>query len=158
MWVQLATLALQLGVTGRFMPRFGLGAALAITPLLTAVGFLGLAMLPTLGMLTVIKALRGATHYAFERPGREVLSPAWTARRSTSPRTSSTTVVYRGSDTASSWLEKSLAGLGLGVAESPPWRCRWRPVARGVAVAGAACPGARGGVRRGARVAPDAVR
>ena len=116
MWVQLATLALQLGVTGRFMPRFGLGAALAITPLLTAVGFLGLAVLPTLGMLTVIKALRGATHYSFERPGREVLFTRVDREAKYKSKNFIDTVVYRGSDTASSWLEKSLAGLGLGVA------------------------------------------
>jgi AAA family ATP:ADP antiporter len=116
MWVQLTTLALQVGVTGRFMPRFGLGAALAITPLLTALGFVGLAVLPTLGMLTVIKALRGATHYAFERPGREVLFTSVDREAKYKSKNFIDTVVYRGSDTASSWLEKSLAGLGLGVA------------------------------------------
>jgi AAA family ATP:ADP antiporter len=116
MWVQVATLALQLGVTGRFMPRFGLGAALAVTPLLTALGFVGLAVLPTLGMLTVIKALRSATHYAFERPGREVLFTRVDREAKYKSKNFIDTVVYRGSDTASSWLERSLAGLGLGVA------------------------------------------
>jgi AAA family ATP:ADP antiporter len=114
-WVQLLTLGLQAVVTGRLMPRFGLGAALAVVPLLTALGFLGLALVPTMGMLIAFKSLRGATHYAFEKPGREVLFTRVDRETKYKAKGFIDTVVYRGSDSVSAWLYKGLDALGLGM-------------------------------------------
>ncbi|HEY0093962.1 MAG TPA: MFS transporter [Archangium sp.] len=115
LWVQVFTLVLQTVVTGRLMPRLGLAAALAIVPVFTMLGFLGLAVLPTLGMLIGFKALRGASHYAFERPGREVLFTSVDREAKYKSKNFIDTVVYRASDTLSAWLNTGLAGLGLGM-------------------------------------------
>ncbi|MCY1073702.1 NTP/NDP exchange transporter [Archangium lansingense] len=115
LWVQLLTLGLQTVVTGRLMPRLGLAATLSIVPVLTVLGFLGLAALPTLGVLIGFKALRGASHYAFERPGREVLFTSLDREAKYKSKSFIDTVVYRASDTVSSWLNTGLAGLGLGM-------------------------------------------
>jgi len=115
LWVQLFTLVLQTVVTGRLMPRLGLAAALAVVPVLTLLGFLGLAVLPTLGMFIVFKAVRGSSHYAFERPGREVLFTSVDREAKYKSKNFIDTVVYRASDTASAWLNTGLAGLGLGL-------------------------------------------
>ncbi len=114
-WVQALTLVLQLVVTGRLMTRFGLGLTLAVAPVLTALGFLGLAMVPTMLMLIGFKSLRGATHYAFERPGREVLFTSVDREARYKSKGFIDTVVYRGSDSVSAWLYTGLDSLGLGV-------------------------------------------
>ncbi|HYO59822.1 MFS transporter [Archangium sp.] len=115
LWVQLFTLVLQMGVTGRLMPRLGLAATLSVVPVFTVLGFLGLAVLPTLGVLIGFKALRGASHYAFERPGREVLFTSVDREAKYKSKSFIDTVVYRASDTVSAWLNTGLAGLGLGM-------------------------------------------
>ncbi|QRN96417.1 MFS transporter [Archangium violaceum] len=115
-WVQAFTLVLQVFVTGRLMTRFGLGLALAVAPLLTGLGFLGLAAVPTMGVLIGFKSLRNASHYAFERPGREVLFTSVDRETKYKSKGFIDTVVYRGSDTVSSWLYTGLDSLGLGAA------------------------------------------
>ncbi|WNG33037.1 MFS transporter [Archangium violaceum] len=113
-WVQVLTLVLQTVVTGHLIPRFGLGVALAVAPLLTALGFVGLAAVPTLGMLIGFKSLRGASHYAFERPGREILFTGVDRETKYKSKGFIDTVVYRGSDSVSAWMYSGLDKLGLG--------------------------------------------
>ncbi|PTL80063.1 NTP/NDP exchange transporter [Vitiosangium sp. GDMCC 1.1324] len=113
-WVQVLTLVLQTVVTGRLIPRFGLGAALAVAPLLTALGFAGLAVVPTLGMLIGFKSLRNASHYSFERPGREILFTSVDRETKYKSKGFIDTVVYRGSDSVSAWMYTGLDTLGLG--------------------------------------------
>ncbi|WP_342378255.1 MFS transporter [Myxococcus stipitatus] len=112
-YVQLLTLALQTLVTGRVISRLGLGAALAVAPVLTGLGFLGLAAVPVLGVLVVFKALRGASHYALERPSREILFTTVDREARYKSKSFIDTVVYRGSDTVSAWLQGGLTSLGL---------------------------------------------
>ncbi|WNG25298.1 MFS transporter [Cystobacter fuscus] len=131
-WVQVLTLVLQLGVTGRLIHRFGLGAALAVAPLITALGFAGLALLPGMGMLISFKALRNASHYALERPGREILFTGVDRETKYKSKGFIDTVVYRGSDTVSSWLYRGLDVLGLGptglALSAVPVACLWLTV------------------------------
>ncbi|NTX09953.1 MFS transporter [Myxococcus sp. CA051A] len=114
-YVQLLTLALQTLVTGRIISRLGLGAALAVAPVLTGLGFLGLAAVPVLGVLVAFKALRGASHYALERPSREILFTTVDREARYKSKSFIDTVVYRGSDTVSAWLQGGLTALGLGM-------------------------------------------
>ncbi|NVJ26675.1 MULTISPECIES: NTP/NDP exchange transporter [Myxococcus] len=114
-YVQLLTLAIQTLVTGRVISRLGLGAALAVAPVLTGLGFLGLAVMPVLGVLVVFKALRGASHYALERPSREILFTTVDREARYKSKSFIDTVVYRGSDTVSAWLQGGLTALGLGM-------------------------------------------
>lgn len=114
-WVQVLTLVLQTLVTGRLLPRFGLGPALAVAPLLTVLGFLGLAVVPSMLMLIGFQSLRGASHYAFERPGREILFTGVDRETKYKSKGFIDTVVYRGSDSLSAWLYKGLDTVGLSV-------------------------------------------
>jgi AAA family ATP:ADP antiporter len=112
-YVQLATLVLQAVVTGRFITKLGLGAAMAVAPVLTALGFLGLAAVPVLGVLIAFKSLRGASHYALERPSREILFTTVDREARYKSKSFIDTVVYRGSDTVSGWLQEGLKSLGM---------------------------------------------
>lgn len=115
-WVQVLALVLQAVVTGRLIPRFGLGVALAVAPLLTALGFAGLAVVPSLAVLIGFKSLRNASHYAFERPGREILFTSVDRETKYKSKGFIDTVVYRGSDTVSAWMYTGLDSFGLGTA------------------------------------------
>ena len=112
-YVQLATLGVQALVTGRVITRLGLGAALAVAPVVTVLGFIGLAAAPLMGVLVVFKAVRGASHYALERPSREVLFTTVDREARYKSKSFIDTVVYRGSDTVSAWLQTGLKRLGL---------------------------------------------
>ncbi|MBU8895852.1 MFS transporter [Corallococcus sp. M34] len=113
-WVQVLTLGLQALVTGRVISKLGLAAAMAVAPVLTALGFLALAAMPVLWMLIAVKSLRGASHYALERPSREILFTTVDREARYKSKSFIDTVVYRGSDTVSSWLQGGLTTLGLG--------------------------------------------
>ena len=67
-WTQLATLALQLLVTGPVLRYLGVAAALATLPFVTAIGSGVLAMHGTLLAMAVFQALRRASQYALNAP------------------------------------------------------------------------------------------
>jgi ATP:ADP antiporter, AAA family len=131
-WVQVLTLVLQVFVTGRLIHRFGLSAALAVAPLLTALGFAGLALLPGMSVLIAFKSLRNASHYALERPGREILFTGVDRETKYKSKGFIDTVVYRGSDSVSSWMYQGLDVLGLGTMglalSAVPVACLWLTV------------------------------
>jgi AAA family ATP:ADP antiporter len=116
LWVQVLTLALQTLVTARLMSRLGLVVTLAVTPVLTALGFLALAALPSVWLLIGVRSLRGATHYALERPSRELLYTAVSREEKYKSKSFIDTVVYRGGDVLAAWADDGLRGLGLGAA------------------------------------------
>ncbi|OJT25256.1 MFS transporter [Archangium sp. Cb G35] len=112
-WVQALTLVLQMVVAGHLMSRFGLGLVLAVAPLVTAIGSFWLAVFPTMLVLIAFKSLRGATHYSLERPAREVLFTSVDREAKYKSKGFIDTVVYRGSDSVSSWLYTGLDKLGM---------------------------------------------
>ncbi|WP_370458976.1 NTP/NDP exchange transporter [Aggregicoccus sp. 17bor-14] len=115
-WVQGLTLFLQVLVTGRLLDRLGLVTGLLLTPVVTALGFLALAVSPSLAMLTVFRALRSSVHYAIDRPSREVLFTSVDREERYKSKSFIDTAVYRGGDLVSTWLQTGLTGLGLGLA------------------------------------------
>lgn len=112
---QLLALVIQTAVTGRILRRLGLGVALGTLPVVTGLGAGALAGAATLPVLILVQAVRRATQYAVERPGRESLFTA--AGREVKYRTKSfmDTVVFRGGDWLSIWAHTGLAALGLGL-------------------------------------------
>ncbi|OAB56007.1 hypothetical protein AY599_11240 [Leptolyngbya valderiana BDU 20041] len=119
-WIELGgqtlTVLLQLFVTGRLMRRLGVGALLAVVPMVTVIGFVGLAAAPVLLVLAAFEVARRASHYALSKPAREALF-------TTVPRTDKykakgiiDTFVYRGGDTAGTVADAALAAAGLAAA------------------------------------------
>jgi AAA family ATP:ADP antiporter len=115
LWVQLATLMIQAFVTGRLISKLGLAVAMAVAPVLTALGFLGLAWMPALVLFVGVRAMRGAAHYGLERPSREILFTTVSREEKYKAKSFIDTVVYRGGDVVGGWLEGGLSSLGLGV-------------------------------------------
>jgi|KBSMisStaDraftv2_1062788.scaffolds.fasta_scaffold02945_3 AAA family ATP:ADP antiporter len=110
------TLVCQLFVVARVMGRFGVGTTLVILPVLSAVGFFLIGLMPTLAVLVVFQVIRRAGEYAIARPAREVLFTVLTREEKYKAKNVIDTVVFRGGDAISSWLFEGLRMLGLGFA------------------------------------------
>ncbi|WP_224363511.1 NTP/NDP exchange transporter [Hyalangium versicolor] len=114
LWVQVLTLLIQAFVTGRVISRLGLAAAMAVAPVLTGLGFVSLALVPAIALFVAVRSLRGAAHYALERPSREVLFTTVTREEKYKAKSFIDTVVYRGADVVGGWMEGGVSALGLG--------------------------------------------
>ncbi len=110
------TVGLQLFVTARLVKRFGLNRALALIPIIVAVGFVCLAMAPVLITLIAFQLLRRAGNYAIAKPGREMLFTVVPRMEKYKAKNVIDTVVYRGGDAIAGWVYSGLATLGLGLA------------------------------------------
>lgn len=113
--VNVLTIVVQVLVTGRVMNSLGLAPSLTAVPLAVLLGFMALALWPTLGMLVIFQVLRRAGNYAITRPAREVLFTVVEPEAKYKAKNFIDTVVYRGGDALSGWLFAGLKGLGLGL-------------------------------------------
>jgi AAA family ATP:ADP antiporter len=112
--VQAGALLSQLFITGRIAPKLGVGALLAIVPLIMCLGFVGLALAPGFAVLATLMIVRRIGEYAFVRPGREMLFTSLDAESKYKAKNFIDTVVYRGGDAVSGWIKTALDMLGQG--------------------------------------------
>ncbi|MBT8768425.1 NTP/NDP exchange transporter [Metapseudomonas boanensis] len=115
--VQALSLLCQLFIAGRVAQRFGVAALLGVVPLLVALGFLLLALVPQFTLFVGVMVLRRVGEYAFIRPGREMLFVPLGAQLKYRAKNFIDTVVYRGGDAVSAWLNALLTAIGLGAAQ-----------------------------------------
>ncbi|HSX63211.1 MAG TPA: MFS transporter, partial [Pseudoxanthomonas sp.] len=113
MWTQIAVLVLQLTLTGRFVRRFGLGVALAVLPLATAVGFIGLAVYGSFVVLILLEAANRAVQRGITRPVREVLFTAVPREDKYKAKAFIDTFMYRTGDVVGAQTEGMLGRLGM---------------------------------------------
>ena len=113
MWTQIAVLVLQLTLTGRFVRRFGLGVALAVLPLATAVGFIGLAVYGSFTILVLLEAANRAVQRGITRPVREVLFTVVAREDKYKAKAFIDTFMYRAGDVVGAQAEGVLARLGM---------------------------------------------
>lgn len=111
--VNLATLGIQLLAFGALIQRLGITGMLVAMPVLSIVGFMAMALSPVLVTLLVFGAMRRAGEYAISKPARETLFNALPAEQKYKAKNVIDTVVYRGGDTASSWIFNGLKAYRL---------------------------------------------
>ncbi|HXF18522.1 MAG TPA: MFS transporter [Burkholderiales bacterium] len=114
--VNVLTFACQIFLVGRLMNRFGVGTTLMILPVMGAIGFFILGLMPTLAVLVIFQIIRRAGEYAIARPAREVLFTVLNREEKYKSKNFIDTVVFRSGDAASGWLFEGLRILGLGFA------------------------------------------
>jgi AAA family ATP:ADP antiporter len=112
---QVATLLLQLVVTGHIMKRFGVAIALALLPVIVSLGFIGLAFVGSFAMLILLDATFRGVQRAITRPARETLFTVVSREDKYKSKAFTDTFVYRGGDVLGAWTEGWLGLLGLGV-------------------------------------------
>jgi len=114
-FTQSATLALQLIVAGHVMKRLGVPVALALVPLIVALGYIGLAIVGSLAALIVFDAIFRATQRAIMRPARETLFTVVRREDKYKSKAFIDTFVYRTGDAVGAQTEGLLGALGLGL-------------------------------------------
>ncbi|MEZ6318602.1 MAG: Npt1/Npt2 family nucleotide transporter [Phycisphaerales bacterium] len=121
-WTQVATLLVQLFVTGHLMRRAGVGVTLGVLPVVTVVGFGVLALVAgradapawqTFAVFAAFNAAHRATRYAVARPARETLFNVVPESEKYKAKPIVDVFLFRGGDVAGIGVEKALAGAGL---------------------------------------------
>jgi AAA family ATP:ADP antiporter len=113
---QAATLVLQALVTGHLMKRLGVAVTLALLPLTTALGFVGLAIAGSLAALVAFEATFRAVQRGIMRPARETLFTIVPRADRYKAKAFIDTFVYRAGDVVGAQTEGLLRGLGAGLA------------------------------------------
>jgi AAA family ATP:ADP antiporter len=108
----LLTWGTQLFITNRVIGRFGLVAGLLFLPAISVVGFLGIALWPTLAVYVVFSVLRRVGEYALSKPSREVLFTVLTREEKYKAKNFIDTAISRGGDASTAWLVTGVKALG----------------------------------------------
>ena len=109
------TVGLQLLATHQLIRYLGLPVALAGVPLIVAVGFVALGLMPVFAVLLVFQVLRRAGNYGLTRPARETLFTTVSRGERYKAKNVIDTLVYRGGDAVAGWIYAGLGVLGLGI-------------------------------------------
>ncbi|MCA9303196.1 MAG: hypothetical protein KC996_03645 [Phycisphaerales bacterium] len=124
LWTQVATLLVQLFVTGQIIKRLGVGVALCAMPIVTVAGFAVLAWVSGMGgvegwqifaVFAVFNAVHRATRYAVIRPARETLFSVVSTGEKYKAKPIVDVFLYRGGDVAGTGVERLIAGAGIGL-------------------------------------------
>jgi AAA family ATP:ADP antiporter len=113
---QITTLVLQALVAGHLMKRLGLGLTLALLPITTLLGFVGLALVGSLAALVAFEAIFKAVQRGIMRPARETLFTTVSRSDRYKAKAFIDTFVYRAGDVVGAQTEGLLSRLGMGLA------------------------------------------
>jgi AAA family ATP:ADP antiporter len=113
---QIATLVLQAFIAGHLMKRLGLAVTLALLPITTALGFVGLALVGSLAALIAFEAIFKAVQRGIMRPARETLFTTVSRSDRYKAKAFIDTFVYRAGDVVGAQIEGLLGKLGMGLA------------------------------------------
>jgi AAA family ATP:ADP antiporter len=130
------TLLIQILLARMLLRRIGLPWVLAALPIITALGFIGLAAAPVLAVFALFQVVRRASDYGLARPGREILFTVIPREDKFKAKNVIDVVVYRASDASFAWLTALMAMGGLGVAATSlvalPVCAAWAALALGL--------------------------
>lgn len=124
MWTQVATLLVQLFVTGRMIRRIGVGWTLAVLPLVTVLGFAAMAWISSrrgvegwqvFAVFALFNAAHRATRYAVARPARETLFSVVPPAEKYKAKPIVDVFLYRGGDVAGTQVDRLLAIYAVGM-------------------------------------------
>ena len=99
---------------GRFITRWGVTAALVASPVLMVLGFLAMALSPTLRVMQALQVLRRVTQYAIARPSREICFTVVPQESRYKAKNVIDTVAYRFGDVSAAWVQGAMRTLGFG--------------------------------------------
>jgi len=114
--VNVLTVLMQVFLTGRLLKWVGVGATLALLPVVSLAGFAVMALAPSLALLAGFQIARRAVNYAISRPAREVLFTVLPREDKYKAKAFTDTFVYRAGDQVGAWSYPLLRLAGLGLA------------------------------------------
>jgi len=115
LWTNAITLVLQIWLAARVIRWAGVGATLALLPLVTAGGFLWLGAVPQLAGLIALQVAYRALRYGLAKPTREVLFTVLGREEKYKSKAFLDAAIYRGGDLASGWIFTGLKAAGLSI-------------------------------------------
>jgi AAA family ATP:ADP antiporter len=113
----LLTWLTQVFLTQRVIRRFGLVAPLLFLPVISVLGFVGIAVWPTLAVYVVFSVLRRVGEYALSKPAREVLFTVVSREEKYKAKNFIDTAISRGGDASTGWLVTGVKALGATTAQ-----------------------------------------
>jgi AAA family ATP:ADP antiporter len=115
LWVNGASFLLQLGV-GILTSRIGVRATLSGAAGLVSLAFVVLAAAPVVAVLVAVNVLARSMELGVAKPSRDMLYTVVDPETKYKVKNLIDTVVYRGTDLASSWIHDGLVALGVSFA------------------------------------------
>lgn len=112
--VNVATVLLQVFVTGRVMQRFGVATAAASLPVVAICGLVALTLAPGLWVIVAVMTAERAVAFSLASPAVKSLYTVVSAEDKYKAQNFVDTVVYRGGDAASGWMVSALGRDGIG--------------------------------------------
>ena len=114
-YTQALTLVIQLFITGQVMKRLGVSIALALLPVVVALGFIGLSIATSFAAFVILEATFRGLQRAITRPARETLFTVVNREDKYKSKAVTDTFFYRGGDVLGAWMDGWLGALGLGL-------------------------------------------
>ena len=112
-WTNALSLVCQMFLVKFVVTRFGIGASLALMPVVSVVGFAVLALDPTLAAVAVLTVARRALGFGFSKPTTDMLYSVVTPEEKYKTKNFIDTAVYRGGDVVGTWAVKFMSALGI---------------------------------------------
>lgn len=112
--VNIATVLLQVFVTGRVMQRYGVAAAASTLPVIAILGLVALSIAPGLWVIVTVMTAERAVAFSLASPAVKSLYTVVSAEDKYKSQNFIDTVVYRGGDAASGWVVAALGREGIG--------------------------------------------
>lgn len=113
-YVQSATVLLQIFATSRLVKRLGIGGSLAALPAILLAGAVALAVTPTFAMLAIFQVARRAGDYALARPAREAWYAGLSRDEKYKAKSLLDTFAYRAGDALGAWALAGVKAATLG--------------------------------------------
>ncbi len=116
-WANLIAFLCPLVLTGRLLQWLGPAKVLVIMPVLTLLGYLAIAVAPTLLTLAIVQAVRRGGEYGLMKPVRKLLWTKVSEENKYKAQNFVDTAIYRAGDTATGWVYAVISSaIGTGVA------------------------------------------
>jgi len=93
--------------------RFGIGATMSLLPIISIIGFVIVAIEPSLMMIAIVIAVRRGLGFAFSKPTTDMLYSVVTPEDKYKTKNFIDTAVYRFGDLVGAWSIQGLLAVGL---------------------------------------------
>lgn len=116
-YVSIGALIFQIFISGPVMIKYGVKAGIILLPIITVLGFVLLAISPTIGIFIIFQTIRRASEYGMFSPARENLFSIVSREQKYKAKNFIDTAIFRGGDVINGWIYTGLnAGMGLSIA------------------------------------------
>jgi AAA family ATP:ADP antiporter len=119
--VSVLTVLTQITATGPVLKRFGTAVAAGVLPAVYVVGFVVLALMPTLAVVLMFQVTQRWANFAIANPARQLFFTVVGRAEKYKAKNLIDVVVYRGSDALYGWVFDSMQALGLKLAAIAVW-------------------------------------